>query len=104
MEIVLSNGVGKALLVIVILIILDALFGIIKSIKRGEFDVRLLPQFVATGILPYLGGIVILAVPAEFVGAPFTELFYAAAAVVGLKYLAEVKDKIQALYGVQLKE
>ncbi len=92
----------NVLIVIVIAIIVDALFGILKSIKRHEFDLRDLPKFVATGILPYIGGAGILALAAYVAGSPFEELFLVSAAAIVAKYLAEIKDKVAALFQVTI--
>lgn len=43
------------------LVLLDLLLGIILSIKQGNFDVRKLPQFLTSGVLPYVGSLMMLA-------------------------------------------
>ena len=94
----LPNSIAWALLIVVVAIILDTLFGLIKAFKGGDFDFKLLPKFLATGILPYVGALVLLAMAAEFIGAPYRELFYMAAVAVLAKYLIEIKDKILIIF------
>ncbi len=81
-------------------IVIDAILGAIKAAAtRGErFDIRELPRFLATGILPYVGAMALLAAAAELIRAEFEILFFAAAATITAKYLAEIKDKIAALF------
>ena len=52
--------------------------GILKTFKKENenFDIRKLPQFVATNVFPFVGGLVVLAVVAEYVGQPYDGLFY----------------------------
>lgn len=86
-------------------IVLDTLLGAINAIVKmdEDFDLRQLPRFLASGILPYIGGLAILATAAEVIRAEFEVLFFAAAAAVTAKYLAEIKDKISALFGADIK-
>lgn len=100
----LGNALLYAFTVVAVAIVLDVLLAIINAIKADyeSFDIRLLPKFLATGILPYIGGLGILALAAEFIGEPFSALFYASAAAATAKYVAEIKDKIQAILGVEI--
>lgn len=98
--------VVNALLIVVAAIILDALLAIIKSFKPGNdsFSLKKLPEFVATGILPYAGGLGVLALAAQFIGEPYAALFYPIAAAVLLKYLVDIKDKLANLFGLSVNE
>ena len=100
----LPESIICVFIVVVVAIILDVILGAIKAAKDDfdAFNLRTLPKFLATGILPYVGGLGILALAAQFVGEPFAALFYAAAAAVAAKYVAEIKDKIMAIFGVQI--
>lgn len=99
----LTDGVGYAFMVVVTAIVVDTVLGALKSVKSDyDFDIRKLPQFLASGVLPYVGGLGVLALAAQFVGEPFAALFYASAAAVTLKYVAEIKDKISNMFGVKL--
>ncbi|MFY9175198.1 MAG: hypothetical protein WAO24_07680 [Peptococcia bacterium] len=99
------TGILTALIVVVAAIVLDTVFGAIKAARDDydSFNFRLLPKFLATGILPYVGALGILALAATFVGEPFTALFYASAAAVTAKYIAEIKDKLEWIFGIAIK-
>ncbi|MDI6742187.1 MAG: hypothetical protein QMD11_05535 [Smithella sp.] len=103
MEFLQEMSVWSALLVVVSLIIVNALFGGLKAMKRKSetFDLRKLPEFVATDILPYIGGMFILALMAEMVGRPYVELFYVVAVLVGVAYSAKINDKAFLLFGLK---
>ncbi len=92
----------NATLIVVAAIIIDALLGILKTFKpdNENFDIRKLPQFVASGILPYVGGLLIIGVAAEFIGEPYAALYYLIAAAVLAKYLVEIKDKLFSMFNV----
>lgn len=102
MEFLLNLSVWNALLIVVVAILLDAVLGIIKTFKPDEenFDLKKLPLFVANSIFPYVGGLVALAIVAEFVGQPYDAIFYPVAVAVALKYVAEIVEKAKSLFGV----
>lgn len=91
-------------LVVVVAIVIDTILGAVKAATADcdSFNFRKLPKFLATGILPYVGGLGVLALAAKFVGDVFIGLFYPAAAAVTAKYVAEIKDKLVEIFGVQL--
>ena len=103
MEFITELTVWNALLIVVVAIVLDAVIGALTTLKSGmaAFDIRMLPQFVATNIFPYVGGLVVLALVAEFIGNPYDAIFYPVAAAVAVKYIAEIKDKVYVLFGIQ---
>lgn len=82
------------------IIVLDTLLGIITSISQKQFDIRKLPQFLQTSILPYIGGLTILAVFSYDV--TVKPLFYTAATATTAKYIAEIKDKISKMFGTKV--
>lgn len=92
-------GIGMSLVIVAMLIALDTILGILKGIKLKDFHWDLLPQFLATGVLPYLGGLVVLAGMAYFIAEPFRAMFYAAAAAIAAKYISDVWDKLRFLFG-----
>jgi len=100
----LPEGIIYTFIVVVAAIVLDVIFGAIKAAKDDfdAFDFRLLPKFLATGILPYVGSLLVLALAAEFIGDPFAALFYAAAATVLAKYVTEIKDKLAWIFGIAI--
>lgn len=98
----LTLPIFTVLLIVVAGILIDTLFGIFNAIKQGEFDIRELPRFLATSLFPYVGGLLVLALVAQYVGPPFEYLFYAVALAVLAKYVAEITDKLKSLFGIEL--
>lgn len=103
MEFINELTVWNALIVVIAGILLDAVLGILKTLKpdNENFDLRKLPQFVQTQILPYVGGLGVLAIVAEFIGQPYDAMFYPVAVAVLVKYAAEIKDKLANLFGLE---
>ena len=101
----ISNNVGVALLVVATAIFVDAVLGIIKSIvvEDESFDLRKLPQFLATGILPYVGAVLVLGAAAQFVGSPFNSYFFAGVSAIVLKYGVDIIAKFGAIFKVEVK-
>ena len=95
-----------ALAIVVGAIVLDALLAVINTFKPDteNFDFKKLPQFVATSIFPYVGGLGMLAIVANVINEPFSAIFYPIAAAVLVKYLTEIKDKLSILFGITLPE
>lgn len=85
------------------LIVVKTLLAWIIAWRDGEFDVREAPRFIVTNVLPYLAGLTVLALPSLW-HEDLAAIYFVGAAVVGLKYIAEVKDKFQALFGIELPE
>lgn len=86
------------LLIVLALIVLDVASGAILAISRREFDVRKLPDFLRQSVLPYVGGLVILAVGSTF-SPEVNALYVASVAAASGKFLAEIKDKWTGLFG-----
>lgn len=97
---ILELPVMTVLIIVMVAILLKTAFGILLAIKEAVFDVRKVPQFLATNVVPYLGGMAILAFVTHLVGGPFGYLFYMVALAVLAKYLTEIKDKINLLFGL----
>ena len=91
-----------ALVVVISTILIDTLLGVFKAIRENEFDVRELPRFLRTSVLPYIGGLIVIGLAAEYVGKPYILMFHTIAAAVFVKYIAEIKDKLHALFQVKL--
>jgi hypothetical protein len=98
--------VWYALAIVVAAIVLDALLAVMNTFKpdTDNFDFRKLPQFVATNIFPYVGGLTLVATLANVIGDPYSALFYPIAAAVLLKYLTDIKDKLSILFGISLPD
>lgn len=90
----------NTLRVVVGLIVLDALLGVALAVKRKEFDWEKLPQFLATNIFPYVGGILATGLAAVVAGGKdVPELFYAVGAIASARYLKSCRDKAVQLLG-----
>ncbi|MEW6016509.1 MAG: hypothetical protein AB1760_00380 [Pseudomonadota bacterium] len=83
---------------VLVLVVADVLLGVIGAASKGEFDVRKLPQFLQTGVLQFVGSLVVLALLAP-VSPVLKGLFVASAAAVDAKFVANIKDKLVALVG-----
>ncbi len=82
------------------LIVVDTALGVIMAISQGHFDLRKLPQFLRTNILPYAGGLLILALAGG--NTQLQAIFFAAAAATSMKFLLEIKDKIKTIYDLKV--
>ena len=79
-------------------ILLDFIMGVIVSLKQHKFSLSILPQFIATNLLPYVGGLAVLAVFAIYVPA-LEYLFYMGIGLVGIKFTKEALiDKLTILF------
>lgn len=95
-----DTGILYSMLIVAAVIAADTLFGILVGIRNKEFDFRILPQFLITGVLPYLGGLVVLALLANYITA-FEGLFYTSAAFVIAKYVGDLIEKCKLLFGAR---
>ena len=93
--------VRNVFMVVLVAILVDTALGILRTFRPDQpnFDLRLLPRFLAENVFPYVGGLLVLAFAAEFMDAVFGAVFYGAAAAVFGKYLVEIKDKVLILFG-----
>lgn len=89
----LDMTIVYTLLAVLGVILIDTLLGIVRALAKGEFDVRLLPNFLRANVFPYVGSLLILAVFAVFI-AEIKALLMVAAGFVIPKFLAEIKDKL----------
>ena len=105
MEIVLPGSIFLALLVVICIIVLDALFGVINAFKGGDFDLSKLPQFLAKNVFPYCGGLLLLSLAAEHLpidNAVRNSIFYTAAVPVAAKFAKELWLKIKVVLGIDV--
>lgn len=101
-DFLMELSISGALIVVLVAILVNTLLGVFLAVREGTFDIRILPQFLATSVLPYVGGLIVLAIAAGSAGAPFVVMFYAVAVAVLLMYVAKIKDKINALFGISI--
>lgn len=85
------------------LIFADALLGAFLAMKQRQFRLRYFSNFAYTGIVPYVGSLLVILLlsgvaPPEY-KTVFYGLFLTVAAVVYSKYLTEIKDKLLGIFG-----
>jgi len=86
-----------ALAGVLALILLDFILGALVAMKTSTFDVRKLPQFLETSFVPYVGGLLILALFSN-TDPTLSVLFFATSAAVYAKFLADIKTKLAQLF------
>ena len=79
------------------LILADFILGVLLSFKNGTFDAKKLAQFMETSFVPYIGGLLILALFSSTDPA-LEVLFFTISAAVYAKFLADIKDKFSQLF------
>ena len=80
------------------LILVNLVLGVLFSIKTNTFDVRKLPQFLETNFVPYIGGLLVLALFSNM-DPTLSVLFFTISAAVYAKFLANIKDQLVQLFG-----
>lgn len=103
MSVNLDPKILWTLLGVLTLIVVKTLLAWIIAWRDGEFDIREAPRFIVTNVLPYLAGLIVLALPSLW-HEDLAAIYYAGASIVGLKYLAEIKDRFQVLFDIALPE
>lgn len=98
-----SLAIGRALLAVLFLIVADTALGIIVALRRNELKVEIdkLPQYLKTGVVPYLGGLVIIAILTAVLPGATAEvrgIFYGSAGLVIAKYSSDLAAKIKCLF------
>ena len=100
---IIGQGVIYALLVIVGLIVIDTLMGVIKAVSGGSFDIRLLADYLKTGVLPYFGSLVLLGIGALYVQPELFGAIFAASALATIaKFGTDIIDKTKTMTGAKL--
>jgi hypothetical protein len=85
------------------LILADFIFGVLVSLRNGEFDLSKLPRFVETSLIPYVGGLLVLALFSN-VNTELGALFFTIAATITVKFLADITAKATQLFnGLQIQ-
>lgn len=79
------------------LILVDCIFGILVALRNGNFNASKLPQFVQTNLIPYIGGLLALALFSN-ANAELGALFFTIAATVTVKFLADFRTKVMQLF------
>lgn len=85
------------------LILADFIFGVLVSLRNGEFNLSKLPRFVETSLIPYVGGLLVLALFSN-VNTELGALFFTIAATITVKFLADITAKATQLFnGLQIQ-
>ncbi len=93
----------QALLTVIGLICLDTILGWIKAVVNREWDWKKICQFLQTSVLPYIGGLLALAVLALIQPDSMMVVFYTSVAAVNVKLIADIIGKI-AGFGVPVEK
>jgi hypothetical protein len=80
------------------LILANLVLGVLLSAKTRTFDIRKLPQFLETNFMPYIGGLLVLALFSNM-DPTLSVLFFTISAAVYAKFLANIKDQLVQLFG-----
>ncbi len=85
------------------LVLADFVFGVLVSLRNGNFSLSKLPQFVETSLIPYIGGLLALALFSN-TNAELEALFFTIAATITVKFLADITTKATQLFaGIQIQ-
>ncbi|HBC94317.1 MAG TPA: hypothetical protein DCZ10_15820 [Pelotomaculum sp.] len=72
----------------------DAALGWLFAFSQGSFDIREVPRFLRTNLLPYMGALVITAL-LSLLGDDYKAVFFVVTAIVTAKFGVEaLKDKL----------
>lgn len=94
----LPTEIVSTLIILISIIFADFIIGVFVSIKEKTFDINKLPNFIIKSILPYLGGLIILAIASKYIGSIYTGIFFSSAAAVFAKYSNELRIKVNKLF------
>lgn len=79
------------------LVLADFLLGVFLALKAGKFQFSQLPRFMETSFVPYVGGLLILALFSSS-NTELSALFFTIAATITAKFLADVGVKVSQLF------
>lgn len=102
-EFLLGLSVFTVFMYLVIAIVIDAVFGVIVALSKGEFQWEEMPRFLRTNVVPYVIGLFVLAVVANYAGEVFEYIFYVASLAVFARYIAKFLKKVQELFGITVE-
>lgn len=76
----------------------DTILGILVAIKIRQFTFSKLAQFVQTSLVPYVGGLLVLALFSNS-NTELGALFFTVAAAITAKFIADILSKVSQLFG-----
>lgn len=91
--------VWYSILICVALILADAVLGWIKAYVEGKFTFTLVPKFIKSNLLPYIGGLLVIAFLAALNPDQFQPVFLTVVGLVDVKFGVDViKEKVIGLF------
>jgi uncharacterized membrane protein len=94
----IDNSILVGLKVCIIAILGDTAIGWLIALTKKEFDIRKAPQFLKTNVLPYIGGLIIVALLA-ISDSTYMPVFLAVVTAITAKFGVEViKDKVLGMF------
>lgn len=101
-DFILGLSVFTVLMYVVAAIVVDTVFGVAVALRKGEFEWQELPRFLGSNVVPFVFGLLALAVVAEYAGEVFEYIFYASSVAVFARYVAKLVEKAKQLFGIEL--
>ncbi len=99
----MSAQEAVALVGVLCLVLADFVLGVLTSLRSGTFNLSKLPQFIETSLVPYVGGLLVLAFFSS-VNTTLEVLFFSVTATITAKFLADITAKGSQLFsGVELQ-
>ena len=103
LHLLMGNKVLITLETVLGLILADFIFGVLLSMRNKNFSFSKLPEFVETSLVPYIGGLLVLALFSN-VNTELGALFFTIAATITAKFLADIVTKAGQLFsGLQIQ-
>ncbi|KLU63438.1 hypothetical protein CEB3_c02010 [Peptococcaceae bacterium CEB3] len=93
----MAENVLITLETVLALVLADFVLGVLVSLKQGTFNLSKLPRFVETSLIPYIGGLLVLALFSK-TNAELGALFFTIAATITAKFLADIVAKVSQLF------
>lgn len=94
----IDQNVLLGLKVAVLAIVGDTAIGWVLAIAKGSFDIRQMPRFLQTSVLPYLGALFVLA-GLTAADPDYKPVFYFVCTIVSAKFGVEaLKDKLTQFF------
>lgn len=99
----MAAKVATVLVGVLCLVIADFVLGVLTSFRSGTFKLSKLPQFMETSLVPYVGGLLVLAFFSS-TNTALEVLFFSVTATITAKFLADITAKVTQLFnGVQIQ-
>ncbi len=100
-DFILDLPVWTVMFYVTVAILVDAALGALKALKKGKFSFEELPRFLGSNVLPYVLGLLLLAVVAEHTTDIFEYVFYVVSLAVFARYVVKLWGKVKGLFGIE---